>query len=140
MRVSIPSNGSIQFLQYIVPEDEQDVVNRLNPLKRVNSILTLLDIYIYIYIFSIVSIPSNGSIQFLPDVLLKLLKIGDLSLNPLKRVNSILTVSFTELTICALGLNPLKRVNSILTVSFTELTICALGLNPLKRVNSILTG
>jgi len=62
-----------------------------------------------------------------------------LGLNPLKRVNSILTH-------CSLGygvhyrLNPLKRVNSILTGNVIEIAPdnyeC---LNPLKRVNSILT-
>jgi len=38
------------------------------------------------------------------------------------------------------GLNPLKRVNSILTeASQLQLLVYSRGLNPLKRVNSILT-
>ena len=68
--------------------------------------------------------------------------ILNLSLNPLKRVNSILTVSKALLQKSkALSLNPLKRVNSILTLlqssrlSFLQEP----SLNPLKRVNSILT-
>ena len=62
-------------------------------------------------------------------------------LNPLKRVNSILTVK-TQLALerATESLNPLKRVNSILTQVKTQLTLeRATGLNPLKRVNSILT-
>ena len=40
------------------------------------------------------------------------------SLNPLKRVNSILTVKVEDLSLDSeVGLNPLKRVNSILTLS-----------------------
>ena len=65
-----------------------------------------------------------------------------IGLNPLKRVNSILTLSiekiFHFLEYC---LNPLKRVNSILT-STREIAITiamTTSLNPLKRVNSILT-
>jgi len=62
------------------------------------------------------------------------------SLNPLKRVNSILTHPFVVYAAGILvSLNPLKRVNSILTT----LLECQIGysksLNPLKRVNSILT-
>ena len=68
----------------------------------------------------IVSIPSNGSIQFLrgrehhvQDLLLRV------SLNPLKRVNSILTKFSSQSSfILFSSLNPLKRVNSILTRLF----------------------
>jgi len=89
-------------------------------------------------------------------------------LNPLKRVNSILTISLRNLPLTMRGesqspqtgqfnsyhgiddpqsnyeacLNPLKRVNSILTFTILEqkiLTINFISLNPLKRVNSILT-
>ena len=63
----------------------------LNPLKRVNSILTSLHPFVVYAVIILVSIPSSGSIQFL---LAKGWKIGlrsDGSLNPLKRVNSILT-------------------------------------------------
>jgi len=64
--VSIPSNGSIQFLR--IPKEGRTVyVDGLNPLKRVNSILTMSDIEI--------------------EMETKLY-----SLNPLKRVNSILTM------------------------------------------------
>jgi len=38
-------------------------------------------------------------------------------LNPLKRVNSILTEAMKNGVIIIGGLNPLKRVNSILTIS-----------------------
>jgi len=65
-KVSIPSNGSIQFLPY------KKLINlfyeahfSLNPLKRVNSILTRLGYYYCIVPVGTVSIPSNGSIQFL---------------------------------------------------------------------------
>jgi len=62
----------------------------LNPLKRVNSILTLQDeIYVYKVEYG-VSIPSNGSIQFLRRQE-NLYTLPIRSLNPLKRVNSILT-------------------------------------------------
>mgnify|MGYP001431557287 CR=1 FL=1 len=65
MKVSIPSNGSIQFLQITMP--------------------------VFIRCL-IVSIPSNGSIQFLQDFS-EPVHPDDLRLNPLKRVNSILTAS-----------------------------------------------
>jgi len=39
-KVSIPSSGSIQFLQLIASAKERAQVQSLNPLKRVNSILT----------------------------------------------------------------------------------------------------
>ena len=114
--VSIPSNGSIQFLpEDQVPEMEQKGWKSLNPLKRVNSILTKMcvvtcyrrtnesqspqtgqfnsyeqEIISHKWYLLNVSIPSNGSIQFL--------HVEDFSepvhpdgLNPLKRVNSILT-------------------------------------------------
>jgi len=63
-------------------------------------------------------------------------------LNPLKRVNSILTEAYDNGDGWEFeGLNPLKRVNSILTwVHFTpSLANLLSSLNPLKRVNSILT-
>jgi len=65
-----------------------------------------------------------------------------LSLNPLKRVNSILTLTGPEAAKNAdISLNPLKRVNSILTQARTSKSASpnVYGLNPLKRVNSILT-
>ena len=66
LAVSIPSNGSIQFL-----------------LERATEKITeqLVE----------VSIPSNGSIQFLPFPAFVAMTSGG-SLNPLKRVNSILTI------------------------------------------------
>ena len=66
--VSIPSNGSIQFLL--------DLVN------------------LQIEMSCLVSIPSNGSIQFLLIIIRGCLDISLKSLNPLKRVNSILTLYF----------------------------------------------
>ena len=65
----------------------------LNPLKRVNSILTLKEGPNYMKMGGIVSIPSNGSIQFLHASVNSALKIlKGHCLNPLKRVNSILTL------------------------------------------------
>ena len=62
------------------------------------------------------------------------------SLNPLKRVNSILTRKKGFFFYYAdKRLNPLKRVNSILTISLKYYKFSGIGLNPLKRVNSILT-
>ena len=63
-----------------------------------------------------VSIPSNGSIQFL-QYSFQGKRYGDCSLNPLKRVNSTLTgtASRRSRIIAISSLNPLKRVNSILT-------------------------
>jgi len=63
-----------------------------------------------------VSIPSSGSIQFL----------------------HILIALYTILAVC-IGLNPLKRVNSILTAGERIGRNDLISLNPLKRVNSILT-
>jgi len=45
-------------------------VYRLNPLKRVNSILTQVKSQLALERATEVSIPSNGSIQFLPEVAL----------------------------------------------------------------------
>ena len=114
----------------------------LNPLKRVNSILTGIELppkkegVLYVSIpssgsiqflltdredsktetYSRVSIPSSGSIQFLRLFRASLPNLASASLNPLKRVNSILTlVGGEEKVFVFLGLNPLKRVNSILT-------------------------
>ena len=42
-----------------------------------------------------VSIPSNGSIQFLPTKNADIKSAAELGLNPLKRVNSILTIKST---------------------------------------------
>jgi len=139
--VSIPSNGSIQFLHCGFQKRWK--------LKWYR-----------------VSIPSNGSIQFLRLVQLSWRNL-DLSLNPLKRVNSILTTEDEMMELGWKSLNPLKRVNSILTRSkFQECFVrciwsqspqagqfnsylsyiyilyiysLSIGLNPLKRVNSILT-
>ena len=68
----------------------KSLLQSLNPLKRVNSILTQL-VEKLTGPDANVSIPSNGSIQFLRDKLKKMRKKGFFSLNPLKRVNSILT-------------------------------------------------
>ena len=140
-KVSIPSNGSIQFLHWS---------------KRAGFRQFAL----------MVSIPSNGSIQFLhKDVYLEKEYYGISCLNPLKRVNSILTLNLSiEKIFHFLGLNPLKRVNSILTLPKILTWLHLVGsqspqtgqfnsypasqplepfpskrLNPLKRVNSILT-
>mgnify|MGYP007030610192 CR=1 FL=1 len=60
-------------------------------------------------------------------------------LNPLKRVNSILTKIYNLVFLLLVCLNPLKRVNSILTVHIEPDDYPSNSLNPLKRVNSILT-
>jgi len=118
--VSIPSNGSIQFLRNLSETSLKRVSSQcLNPLKRVNSILTKAKSFIwfcwrfrsqspqtgqfnsyankslcYRSHSDSVSIPSNGSIQFLHKKLyLTENKDVYLGLNPLKRVNSILTAS-----------------------------------------------
>jgi len=44
--VSIPSNGSIQFLQSILQTNILKKILCLNPLKRVNSILTQMTIHL----------------------------------------------------------------------------------------------
>jgi len=88
-----------------------------------------------------VSIPSSGSIQFLRHVHQVLSSNKCKSLNPLKRVNSILTgLFFCLLNKKRISLNPLKRVNSILTKreGLKPFPYWS-SLNPLKRVNSILT-
>jgi len=116
LNVSIPSNGSIQFLHL---SGEFDLPKEFS-----------------------VSIPSNGSIQFLhlklvPSISLRVLK----SLNPLKRVNSILTRISRE------GGVILLKSQSPQTGQFNSYDSCICphtrqkgqGLNPLKRVNSILT-
>ena len=90
-----------------------------------------------------VSIPSNGSIQFLQYPSNRCWKEDSFGLNPLKRVNSILTISrgFGVPIEVLEGLNPLKRVNSILTLRLAVYRKQRRNksLNPLKRVNSILT-
>jgi len=87
-----------------------------------------------------VSIPSNGSIQFLQKKGMFLSSDTKESLNPLKRVNSILTVLYGKnYQIVLISLNPLKRVNSILTIGLRSDGTEIVCLNPLKRVNSILT-
>ena len=64
IQVSIPSNGSIQFLREIKMDIIDKIKRGLNPLKRVNSILTGFGVPIEV-LEDFVSIPSNGSIQFL---------------------------------------------------------------------------
>jgi len=95
----------------------------------------------FVCISFIVSIPSNGSIQFLPTGELFEVLPDKKSLNPLKRVNSILTTHYQFcITTLQFSLNPLKRVNSILTIVVSRRRRClSESLNPLKRVNSILT-
>ena len=139
--VSIPSSGSIQFLQNTI------LIVRRNDEK--------------------VSIPSSGSIQFLPEMVSKGWKIAK-SLNPLKRVNSILTLleglvrrfglfqsqspqagqfnSYAS-SVCSFSKSDLiVSIPSSGSIQFlqqhntSELTIIRINcLNPLKRVNSILT-
>ncbi len=88
-----------------------------------------------------VSIPSNGSIQFLREIKMDIIDKIKRGLNPLKRVNSILTLMVNSFSAHMNSLNPLKRVNSILTYKLHRPLYFPRGhcLNPLKRVNSILT-
>ena len=140
--VSIPSSGSIQFLPEIdekidydeIFESQSPQAGQFNsyPFSSLSAWLIRLE----------VSIPSSGSIQFLQERDCQHFQ-SNLSLNPLKRVNSILTC-LEEIWIWQigdLGLNPLKRVNSILTIQFIcfDKPTISNCLNPLKRVNSILT-
>ena len=95
----------------------REVMEGLNPLKRVNSILTTDTTLFKSIAIGKVSIPSNGSIQFLQtQEVYSWDPNKKVCLNPLKRVNSILT-SICRICSSYLGycLNPLKRVNSILT-------------------------
>jgi len=117
--VSIPSNGSIQFLRNSLhPFVVYAVIICLNPLKRVNSILTLPELTELRKTQVKVSIPSNGSIQFLPY------RIGINPLPSLRKV-SIPSNGSIQFLLQSKGslkegpnysLNPLKRVNSILTI------------------------
>ena len=90
---------------------------RLNPLKRVNSILTgLLDL-VNLQVELSVSIPSNGSIQFL-----RCRRVWTLQWQSLVSIPSNGSIQFLPIPgrrkrvlSKRLSLNPLKRVNSILT-------------------------
>jgi len=89
-KVSIPSNGSIQFLfELWVPEEQEpEMVSQSPQTGQFNSYRVL-----------------STSLSF-----------NDMCLNPLKRVNSILTNKRQiNQSTNHLRLNPLKRVNSILT-------------------------
>jgi len=91
--VSIPSNGSIQFLLIHMPtlikaghflRSQSPQTGQFNSYSQSSFILFSQA--------SKVSIPSNGSIQFLQSDDLITLEIDkEICLNPLKRVNSILT-------------------------------------------------
>ena len=90
--VSIPSSGSIQFL----PASDYTFLNRnvcycLNPLKRVNSILTRNTIQINIRNLKSQS-PQAGQFNSYKEEFYQLISEFIYGLNPLKRVNSILTV------------------------------------------------
>jgi len=89
----------------------------------------------------IVSIPSNGPIQFLHSDIEKVLYKSYNGLNPLKRVNSILTASKDKQFI-----GTLIESQSPQTGQFNSYDLGGYNenkegssLNPLKRVNSILT-
>jgi len=60
-----PQTGQFNSYQLTGPEAAKAPTLSLNPLKRVNSILTSNTITLPDGKFLIVSIPSNGSIQFL---------------------------------------------------------------------------
>ena len=115
--VSIPSSGSIQFLQK-------------------NSALNPRDLDMC------VSIPSSGSIQFLLRSIMAFLTFASImSQSPQAgQFNSYLIVlRYIGQMTSYQCLNPLKRVNSILTSKCIGEVKWEYSLNPLKRVNSILT-
>ena len=139
--LSIPSKGSIQFLLQsrdgIVPHLE-----RLKPLKRVNSILTQpAQSLSETRELQQSQSPQTGQFNSYKNYL---------SLCPFfrpLRSQSPQTGQFNSYTdgilcsyICSKDrLNPLKRVNSILTNYYHLAFGRQKSLNPLKRVNSILT-
>jgi len=112
-----PQAGQFNSYRLTMNITNKEVIESLNPLKRVNSILTISEASFCpalspivsqspqagqfnsyetvkhgIYtILPIVSIPSSGSIQFLPEENPASLLSYVQGLNPLKRVNSILT-------------------------------------------------
>jgi len=116
--VSIPSNGSIQFLPCFLWRARPDTGESLNPLKRVNSILTRVIFCGRGYSPYKSQSPQTGQFNSYADsCICPHTRQKSQGLNPLKRVNSILT-ELTELRktqVKSQCLNPLKRVNSILT-------------------------
>ncbi len=136
--VSIPSNGSIQFLRN--PEKKvSPTVLSLNPLKRVNSILTLKKISIIaVSIWS--QSPQTGQFNSYSEKYdLSYLYLNLKSQSPQTGQFNSYSVGIYDKAFADLCLNPLKRVNSILTISGYCRCIVTYCLNPLKRVNSILT-
>ncbi len=97
LRVSIPSSGSIQFL----PTDIETAEEPIEPIVSIPSSgsiqFLLLSLRIHPLASGEVSIPSSGSIQFLHITRVSCV-FGDFNfgLNPLKRVNSILTNRYIE--------------------------------------------
>jgi len=90
----------------------------LNPLKRVNSILTKdwIQPAKRVGYFRSQS-PQTGQFNSYNIRIKEYEDTINISLNPLKRVNSILTDAIdSDDKQMFLGLNPLKRVNSILTM------------------------
>ncbi len=96
--VSIPSSGSIQFLQ-IKPDSCPSLTFWKVSIPSSGSIQFLhrLDGREHRARDSIVSIPSSGSIQFLQCITMLFFNLY-IGLNPLKRVNSILTPAFVAMT------------------------------------------
>ena len=121
--VSIPSNGSIQFLQTknsgisslrqksqspqtgqfnsyrIIRHPRENTSLSLNPLKRVNSILTKLGINPLPALRKSQS-PQTGQFNSYGFLLHEHKRRGK-SLNPLKRVNSILTLTCKIVKVCS---------------------------------------
>ncbi len=120
--VSIPSNGSIQFLPYALEGSCRDYI--LVSIPSNGSIQFLLDEMTEYEqeMETKVSIPSNGSIQFLHCQLDQIINSIDfMSQSPQTgQFNS--SDKFSEhQTLWETGLNPVKRVNSILTSSIVGL-------------------
>ena len=140
--VSIPSNGSIQFLQLLLSWLFFLCLS-LNPLKRVNSILTEPETGILKYDPNYVSIPSNGSIQFLHNIAYE----GWMAYHPWVSIPSNGSIQFLHKMLAFvknygfhLSQSPQTgQFNSYLHLGNGFLRLTSDCLNPLKRVNSILT-
>ncbi len=90
--VSIPSNGSIQFLLRGIIDLVNLQVESQSPQTGQFNSYSLDSEVALAEAKATVSIPSNGSIQFLQGWKIGLRSDGtEIGLNPLKRVNSILT-------------------------------------------------
>ena len=139
--VSIPSSGSIQFLPTSESRFNSSTLTRLNPLKRVNSILTKFNGDWAINCMRIVSIPSSGSIQFLRFTMMLLATFAILvSQSPQAgQFNSYSYFCFRPASYFKSQSPQAGQFNSYGIMAIEKIANTLLCLNPLKRVNSILT-